>query len=146
MAKPCLDERSRPWSWTLKRCCGTRMGPSNRDEPEDHQRLCSIHWTRIISISNDSRKSHGYYLQIAWLRGTSSWRSISLYPSKNGRCSQIIENSKTECPDIWIRLPRHRWPKSWSSIEDTVVLLERNLYGHPLAGLLRERQFEKLLL
>ena len=33
-------------------------------------------------------------LQIARLRWTSSRRSISLYPSKNGRCSQIIENSK----------------------------------------------------
>ena len=39
-------------------------------------------------------KNHGYYLQIAWLRRTSSRRSISLYPSENGRCSQIIENSK----------------------------------------------------
>ena len=27
-------------------------------------------------------------------RWTSSRRSISLYPSENGRCSQIIENSK----------------------------------------------------
>ena len=27
-----------------------------------------------------------------------------------------------------------------------VVPRERNLYGHPLAGLLRERQFEKILL
>ena len=27
-----------------------------------------------------------------------------------------------------------------------LVLLERNLYGHPLAGLLWERQFEKILL
>ena len=53
---------------------------------------------------------------------------------------------KSECPDIWIRLPRHKWPKSWSSIEDPVVPLERNLYGHPLAGLLWERQFEKILL
>ena len=53
---------------------------------------------------------------------------------------------KSECPDIWIRLPRHKWPKSWSSMEDPVVLLERNLYGHPLAGLLWERQFEKVLL
>ena len=34
-----------------------------------------------------------------------------------------------------IRLPRHEWPKSWSSVEDPVVPLERNLYGHPLAGL-----------
>ena len=33
-----------------------------------------------------------------------------------------------------------------SSMEDPVVSLERNLYGHPLAGLLWERQFEKVLL
>ena len=37
--------------------------------------------------------------------------------------------------------------KKWYSImEDPVVPLERNLYGHPLAGLLWERQFEKILL
>ena len=53
---------------------------------------------------------------------------------------------KSECPDIWIRLPRHKRPKSWSSMEDPVVPLERNLYGHPLAGLLWERQFEQILL
>ena len=52
---------------------------------------------------------------------------------------------KSECPDIWIRLPKHKWPKSWSSMEDPVVPLERNLYGHPLAGLLWERAFEKVL-
>ena len=53
---------------------------------------------------------------------------------------------KSECPDIWIRLPRHKWPKSWSSMEDPVVPRERNLYGHPLTGLLWEMQFEKILL
>ena len=31
-------------------------------------------------------------------------------------------------------------------MDDPVVPLERNLYGHPLAGLLWERQFEKILL
>ena len=31
-------------------------------------------------------------------------------------------------------------------MEDPVVPRERNLYGHPLAGLLWERQFEKILL
>ena len=31
-------------------------------------------------------------------------------------------------------------------MEDPVVPLERNLYSHPLAGLLWERQFEKILL
>ena len=56
--------------------------------------LCSVHGTRIISISNDSRQDHGYHLQIARLRWTSSRRSICLYSSKNWRCSQIIENSQ----------------------------------------------------
>ena len=46
------------------------------------------------SASHDSRQDHGYHLQIARLRWTSSRRSISLYPSKNGRCSQIIKKSK----------------------------------------------------
>ena len=34
------------------------------------------------------------HFQIAWLRWTSSRRSIGLHPSLDGRCSQIIENSK----------------------------------------------------
>ena len=59
---------------------------------------------------------------------------------------KLLKIPKSECPDIWIRLPRHKWPKSWSSMEDPVVPLERNLYGHPLAGLSLERQFEKILL
>ena len=59
---------------------------------------------------------------------------------------ECLKIPKSECPDIWIRPPRHKWPKSWSSMEDLVVPLERNLYGHPLAGLLWERQFEKVLL
>ena len=42
---------------------------------------------------------------------------------------KLLKIPKSECPDIWIR-------------EDPVVPLERNLYGHPLAGLLWERQFE----
>ena len=43
----------------------------------------------------------------------------------------LFKIPKSECQDIWIRLP---------------VLHERNLYGHPLAGLLLERQLEKVLL
>ena len=59
---------------------------------------------------------------------------------------KLLKIPKSEWPDTWIRLPRHKWPQSWSSIEDPVVPLERHLYGHPLAGLLWERQFEKVLL
>ena len=57
---------------------------------------------------------------------------------------KLLKIPKSECPDLWIHIPRHKRPKSWSSMEDPVVLLERNLYGHPLAGLLWERQFEKV--
>ena len=47
--------------------------------------------------------------------------------------------SKSEYSDIWIRLPLHK--NHGTKIEDPVVLL----YGHPLAGLLWERPFEKAL-
>ena len=59
---------------------------------------------------------------------------------------RLLKFPKSECPDTWTPLPRHTWPKSWSNIEDPVVPLERNLYGHPKAGLLCERQFEEILL
>ena len=49
---------------------------------------------------------------------------------------KLLKIPKSECPDIWIRLPRHKWPKSWSSMENPVVVLERNLYVHLLAVLL----------
>ena len=108
---------------------------------------CSVHWTRIISISNDCRKSHGNYIKASRTFRTSSWCSIRFCSGQNGRCINVIfKFPKLECPDIWIRLPRHKWPKSWFSMEDPVVLLERNFFGHPLAGLLWERQFEKVVL
>ena len=59
---------------------------------------------------------------------------------------KLLKIPKSECLDFWIRLPKHKSPKSWSSMKDPVVPLERNLYGHPLTGLLWERLFEKILL
>ena len=52
--------------------------------------------------------------------------------------SRLLRIPMPECLDIWIRLPKHKWPKSWSNIEHPVVPFERNLSGHPLAGLLWE--------
>ena len=100
----------------------------------------SIHWTRIVSVSNDSRNSHGHYLKAYRMFRTSNRRSLRLHSGQDGRRTNVIwKNPKAECPDIWTSLPKHKWPKSWSSMEDPVVPLERNLYGHPLAGLLWER-------
>ena len=53
------------------------------------------------------------------LRRTSSRRSISLYPSKNGRCSQIIENSQ-------IGVSRH-----WDSSTTTQMAKIMVQYGRP---------------
>ena len=55
-------------------------------------------------------------------------RCISLHPSENGGNSETIETS-----DISIHLPRHKWPILWLNMEDPVVLLERNPYGHRFA-------------
>ena len=108
--------------------------------------LCSIHWTRIISISNDSSKSHGIISRLPGCDGQAA-DAVSAYNQvKMEDAHKLLKIPKSECPDIWIRPPRHKWPKLWSSMEDPVVPLERNLYGHPLAGLLWERQIEKILL
>ena len=49
-------------------------------------------------------------------------------------------------PETWISLPRERRPKSWDNIENPVCPLLRNLYGHPLAGLIWEKHCQKSIL
>ena len=62
--------------------------------------------------------------------------AVSAYTQvKMENAPKILKIPTSECPDIWIRLSRHKWPKSWSNMEDPVVPLERNLYDHPLARL-----------
>ena len=52
----------------------------------------------------------------------------------------LIQDARGESPRIetWISLPKHKQPKEWAHIKNPVVPLERNLYGHPLAGLFWE--------
>ena len=66
--------------------------------------------------------------------------AVSAYTQvKKEDAHKYFKIPKSECPDIWIRLPRHKWPKSWSSMEDPVVPLERNLYVHPFGRTLMGR-------
>ena len=30
---------------------------------------------------------------------------------------RLLKIPKSDCPVFWIRLPRHKWPKSWATIE-----------------------------
>ena len=59
---------------------------------------------------------------------------------------RLLRIPMSECTDIWIRLPRHTWLRTWMNIEDAAVPHERNLYGHPLAGLLCKGHYEGVLL
>ena len=53
--------------------------------------------------------------------------AVSAYTQvKMNDAPKLLKGPKSECPDLWIRVPLHEWPKSWSNIEGLVV---RNLYG-----------------
>ena len=39
---------------------------------------------------------------------------------------RLLKIPKSECPDVWIRHPRNKSPKSLTNIEDLLILLERN--------------------
>ena len=74
---------------------------------------------------------------------------ISRLPGCAGQASdapKLWGSPESECPTIWTRPPRSRCPKSWDEIQDAVVPCERNLCGLPSAGLLWERQFERVLI
>ena len=82
--------------------------------------LCSIHWTRIISIWNDGSKSHGYHIQIARVRTTSSWRSICSYPGKKWNSLQ----NYLEFKKIW--MSRQMDPSTTTRMSKIMVQ-----YGRP---------------
>ena len=70
---------------------------------------------------------------------------ISAYTQvKMTEVPRFLRMPKEGCPEIWISIPLRQRPKGWSSIEDPVVPLERNFFGHPLAGLLWERNVEEV--
>ena len=109
--------------------------------------LCSIYWTKLICVTNDGRKSNGCHRKAARLCWTGSWRKISLYPGKIGRCSKTAPNSK-------IRMSRFLDTPSKTQVAKIVrkywrprcSFWEKLIQRHTLAGLLWERQFEKVLL
>ena len=104
-------------------------------------------------LLNKDHQHHRWQQQKSWTLNQdyqdaqdNQQRQYSLIPrSKWKMHRRLLKIRESECPDIWIRLARHKWSKSWSSMVDPVVPLERNLYCHPFAGLLWERQFENVL-
>merc|ERR1711994_390322 len=48
--------------------------------------------------------------------------------------------------ETWISLPRDRRPKEWDNIDEPMVRLKVNLYGHPLAGLIWEKHCQHYIM
>ena len=40
----------------------------------------------------------------------------------------LLKLARSKSPDIWIRFPRRKWPKTWQSIQELVVPLEMNFF------------------
>ena len=86
---------------------------------------------------NKGHQHHKWQQQKSWISHPDCQVAIDkelmqylLIPRKKWKTLKIIENSKIGVSRHLDSSPRHKWPKSWSSMEDPVVLRERNLYGH----------------
>ena len=82
---------------------------------------------------------------IFWLPDMSDEANDAVSPYtqvKMSDASRLLKLTKAECPTVWIR----RLPKHGDNIDDPMVPLERNINGHPLAGLLWEGRLDEVLL
>ena len=70
---------------------------------------------------------------------------VSAYPQvRMADASRLLKLPESACPEISVSiLPRQR-SKTWDRIDDLVVPLARNLYGHSLARVLWKRNFEEV--
>ena len=90
-------------------------------------------------------KSNGHYIKATRMRRTSSRRNICLYQGQNGRCINVIENSKGQNVQIFVYVYQStNGPNHGPVWKTQSFLLSEILDGHLLAGLLWERQFEKV--
>ena len=78
----------------------------------------------VISITDDSRKMD-IFSRLPGCAGQAADAVSAHTQVKMEHAPTLLKIQKSECPHIWIRLPKHKRPKSWSSMEDPVVLLER---------------------
>ena len=126
-----------------------------------------IYKARVVLREDNVKDEEGYRTAFAEQGGSASQMAaakfldtISKLPGMAGETSdavsaytqekmtealRLLRLPKGECPEIWIRNPPRQRPKGWDKIDDPVFLLERNFYGHPLAGLLWESKFEEVI-
>ena len=92
-------------------------------------------------------KSHGYHIQTARVRMNKQQTQYQLIPRKYGGCSEIAENSQIGRSRSFGFVYHDTNGLNHGPVWKTQsFFLSGILYGHPLAGLLWEGQFEKVLL
>jgi hypothetical protein len=72
---------------------------------------------------------------------------LSGHVAKQSDAEQACIQSKLGNNHTWVRIPKHRWPKSWidKGFFDPVAPLKLALYGHPDSGGYWERHCEAIL-
>ena len=99
-----------------------------------------VHGTRRIGFPNGRSEILGHDFEMIWNGRRSSRRSLSAHTSSHEGRSRLFKR-REKVSTSWIKLPRNRGPRGRDNIEEIVVPLEVNLYGHPLAGPLWQRAF-----
>ena len=88
------------WAFVIWKCW------IGEETPEVLRSICTSWrylWKMIQALMQDSQnKVHQHH---KW-RQQKSWISFHGNP---------VAQAASECPVVWIRLPHHQWPKSWSS-------------------------------
>ena len=105
-----------------------------------------VHRTKFVSMSDAGRKSNGRHCKATRLGKTSSRRNISLHSStKMKDAPKRLKIPTSECTDTWTHLLRHKWPTSWSNIDDPLVFLEPKSVQSPTCQInVGEDNFEKV--
>ena len=86
----------------------------------------------MFCITHDCSQSTGCHSKTARMCRRSH-RTVSEFTQvKMEDASKQLRLSESECPAIWIRLPRSRCSKSWDGIPDPVVLSEKIVRTSPI--------------
>ena len=73
-----------------------------------------FYWTGLVCALNDYRKGRGCYCNCQ-IDGQAADAVTAYTQVKLEDAPRLLKIPKSECPDVWMRLPRHKWPKSWAS-------------------------------
>ena len=123
----------------LQKCKGRAVlggETTSKSKKDTEQRLQSevlqcLRWQRQSSWT----RSQSF---LVWLE-----KQVTQFPrytqDKMTEAPRLLRMPKEKCPEMWIIVPSRQRPKGWNNIEDTVILLERNINCHPVAPFGKEK-------